>query len=51
MGDSRGQNAFGKCLEDGVGRDPDVSIAVRYYKMAVIPGDSDGANNYGLSLE
>jgi TPR repeat protein len=51
MGDGRGQNAFGEWLEDGVGRDADVSIAVHHYKMAVIQGDSDGANNSGLSLE
>jgi serine/threonine protein kinase len=51
LGNSRAQNAIGKCLEDGMGIDQNISMAITYYKAAATQGDPDGANNYGLALE
>jgi hypothetical protein len=45
------ENSFGICLESGIGIQPNLPLAARYYQRSAAHGDPDGANNLGFCFE
>ena len=46
-----GENAYGKCLETGLGVEPDLAQAAEYYLRASQNGNLQGCYNYARFLE
>jgi TPR repeat protein len=47
QGNSRGQNSFGWCLQNGLGIKKDLVRAVEYYRLSADQGDPRGQCNLG----
>jgi TPR repeat protein len=46
QGNSYGQSAFGRCLENGLGIGKDLIRAAEYYRLSAEQGNSDAQNQF-----